>query len=183
MVQASTLFAPGALVIPTDTSGKPSLKLESLTAANGFDHSKAHDALGDVEATIHICKLLIEHAPTLWSYCMLFSQKAAVVEHVTTESMFCFANFPFGWPRASIVTRIGSFADITTNSWVFDLATDPDELAMLSDEDLAKRLRRSPKTVRRLRANGCPATNGGVRPNASKKSQIGPSTTVRCCPR
>jgi exodeoxyribonuclease-1 len=156
VVQAATLFAPNALVIPKGESGKQSLKLEHLAPANGFDHANAHDALGDVEATIHICKLLIQRAPELWSNCMRFAQKAAVIELVTDESMFCFADFAFGRSYAGIVTRIGSSEDIPSNFLVYDLATNPDELATLSDADFAKRLRKSPKTVRRLKANSCP---------------------------
>jgi exodeoxyribonuclease-1 len=39
-----------------------------------------HDALGNVEATLHLCKLLSERVPDLWSSFLRFTQKAAVVD-------------------------------------------------------------------------------------------------------
>lgn len=43
---------------PVDDLGRHSFKLDSLAPANEFTNHDAHDALGDVEATIHIAALM-----------------------------------------------------------------------------------------------------------------------------
>jgi exodeoxyribonuclease-1 len=48
MVQAASLFAPGALSYPVDAVGQRVFKLDQLAPLNGFAHGRAHDALADV---------------------------------------------------------------------------------------------------------------------------------------
>ncbi|RYE98071.1 MAG: exodeoxyribonuclease I, partial [Oxalobacteraceae bacterium] len=48
---------PDGIVWPTRDDGKPSFKLEHLSAANGLVHEAAHDALSDVRATIALARL------------------------------------------------------------------------------------------------------------------------------
>jgi len=55
---------PGLLNWPIDDTGRTSFKLDRLAPANGFS---AHDALGDVEATIHVARLIAKGDPVLWS--------------------------------------------------------------------------------------------------------------------
>src|SRR5258708_31414066 len=57
VVQMASIFAPGALVCPVDDWGENTFKLEHLARANGAAHLKPHDALGDVEATISLCRM------------------------------------------------------------------------------------------------------------------------------
>ena len=51
-----------------DDEGKPSFKLERLTAANGLAHEHAHDALSDVLVTIALAKLIRQAQPRLFDY-------------------------------------------------------------------------------------------------------------------
>ena len=48
--------------------GRPSFKLEHLTAANNIAHEAAHDALSDVTATIAMAKLVKQKQPRLFDY-------------------------------------------------------------------------------------------------------------------
>jgi exodeoxyribonuclease-1 len=156
MVRAATLFAPNAITIPLDDTGMPSFKLHRVGPANGFDHSSTHDALGDVQATLHLCRLLSERAPDLWSNFLRFTQKAAVVDHVNNESIFCLTDFYGGVPYSWVVTSIGLSTSRKSDILVFDLSADPDELRVLSDDELVGRLVRSPTIIRRVRSNACP---------------------------
>ena len=155
MVQAASLFAPDAIVIPS-LGGRPSFKLDRVAPANGFNHENAHDALADVRATIHLCRLLIEQAPDIWSAFMRFSQKAAVIDHVNSEEVFCLADFYFGKPYAWLVTAIGANPENPGDLYVYDLQVDPETLVGISDDALVARLKRSPKPIRRVRSNGSP---------------------------
>lgn len=156
LVRAASVFAPEALVIPTGPAGKNVFKLDQVAPANGFDHSGAHDALADVRATIHLARLLMTQAPTVWSAGMRFSQKAAVIDYVSSERMFCWCEFYGGNPYAWLVTPIGTNAENKAEYYVYDLQLDPTTLERLDDKRLSARLARSPKPVRRLKTNAAP---------------------------
>jgi exodeoxyribonuclease-1 len=157
MVQAASLFAPGALSYPTDNGRQKIFKLDRLAPANGFNHENAHDALGDVEATIHMCRLLMERAPDVWSSFMRFSQRAAVVDYVWSEKVFCLSEFYFGRPYSWLVTAIGTNPNNPSEVYAYNLEIAPDSLSTLSPEALTARLDRQPKPVRRLRCNAAPS--------------------------
>ena len=59
-VYAAYVRDPGLLAWPQDDAGRQSFKLDRLAPANGFNGHNAHDALGDVEATIHIARRIAE---------------------------------------------------------------------------------------------------------------------------
>ena len=156
VVQAASLFTLGKLVIPLGDKGKPSFKLDRLAPANGFGHANAHDALGDVEATIFLSRLVSERCPDVWSSFMRFSAKAAVVDFDSSERLFCLADFLYGRPHCWLVTPIGASTDNPSALYVFNLGVDPDSLAALSDSKLQERLSSSPKPVLRIRSNAAP---------------------------
>ena len=56
MLQAASVYAPDAVIIPTGENGAPIFRLDRVAPANGFTKGNAHDAMGDVEATIHLCR-------------------------------------------------------------------------------------------------------------------------------
>jgi exodeoxyribonuclease-1 len=94
--------------------------------------------------------------PDLWSGFLRFTQKAAVVDHVNGEPVFCLADFYGGVPYAWLVTALGPSTSRKSDILVFDLSADPDELRALPDDELVGRLAQSPRIVRRLRTNACP---------------------------
>jgi exodeoxyribonuclease-1 len=156
MVQACSIFAPDALTFPVAGDGKKVFKLDRVAPANGFKHDQAHDAMGDVQATIFLCRLLIEKASDIWSSFMRFSTKAAVADYITDERVFCWSEFFFGKPFSRIVTSIGQNQKNGAEWYVYDLSVDPKSLLGLSDEQLTTRLARSPKPLRRLKSNAAP---------------------------
>jgi len=156
LVQSVAFLAPEALKIPLGDNGKVSFKLDRLAPANDFNHENAHDALGDVEATIHMCRLIRDRCPDAWSNFSRFSQRAAVVDYVSAEPEFVYLAHYFNRPYPYAVHVLGFDEEQTSVAYVIDLATDMPELAAMTDEKLAARLRRSPKPVRKLKANTAP---------------------------
>lgn len=156
MAQAALTFAPQALTVPVGPDGKTVFKLDRLAPANGFNHANAHDALGDVEATIFLCRILMEKAPEVWSTFMRFSRKPAVIDFVSTERIFCLAEYYFSRPYAWFVTAIGTNPANGSEFYAYNLAVDPDDLFGLSSDELAKRMSLNPKPIRQLRSNACP---------------------------
>ena len=156
IMQAVSLFQPGILSVPVDAKGRPTFKLDRLAPANGFNHVAAHDAMGDVEAMIHICCILSERAGDHWSNFVRFAQKAAVLAFAEEDEVFSLTDIFFGKAYSWMVTNLGPNPDNGSQLLVFNLAIDPGELAGVSDHRLADRLATTPKPVRALRANACP---------------------------
>lgn len=156
MIQAIAKFAPDALAIPTNYQGDQVFKLDQLAPINGFEHSAAHDAIADVEATIYMCRLIADRAPSYWSGFIHFAQKAAVVDFVYEQEVFSLTDFFYSKSYSWIVTTLNTNFENKSDILVFDLSNDPDELTVMSDEELMAWLEKIPKPIRSVRANACP---------------------------
>jgi exodeoxyribonuclease I len=156
MVQATSLFAPAALIIPTDEKEKPVFKLDRVAPANGFNHENAHDALADVQATIYLCKIIKQWAPSVWASFLRFSSKAAVADYTLQEPAFCLAEFYQRQPHTWLVTRIGANKENPSEIYVYDLSVEPESILPLTDDELKDRLAKAPRVLRRIRSNACP---------------------------
>jgi exodeoxyribonuclease-1 len=154
--QALSALQPGALIVPTGANGRLTYKLDQLAPANGFDHANAHDALADVEATVHICRRLRDCADDHWSNALRFSQKAAAAAFMEEEPAFIITECYFGLPYQFALTKIGVDADNASRVLAYDLEVNPAELRPLTLEALTARLGRKIKPLRRVRTNASP---------------------------
>jgi len=68
MVRLTRALRPDGIDWPLADDGRPSIRLELLTAANGLAHEAAHDAMSDVYATIAVARLIREKQPRLYDY-------------------------------------------------------------------------------------------------------------------
>jgi exodeoxyribonuclease-1 len=142
--------------VPLDGEGKGVFKLEHLAPANGIAHGNAHDAMGDVKATLALCRLIMDEAPDVWSTFMRFSQKKSVISHLEEEPVCSLSDVYFGKPYSYLIAPLGPNAENSAEFYVFDLGIDANELRGLSDEQLAARLCQRPKPVRVIKCNGAP---------------------------
>ncbi len=111
IMQAINFFQRDILSVPTDANGRQTFKLDILAAANGFDYvatgTAAHDAIGDVEATIHMCRILAEQAKDYWSNFVRFARKP---------------------PSSILLRRMRSFPSPTSSSAGYILGWSPDSV-------------------------------------------------------
>lgn len=156
LAQALTLLQPGVLQIPTAANGKPTFRLELLAPANGFNNFNAHDALADVEATVHVARIIRDAAGDVWSDAIRFSQKASATAFIDEEPAFIITECYFGSPYQFALTKIALDPDNPSSALCFDLDVNPDELQKLGTEELASRLNKKIKPVRRVRLNAAP---------------------------
>ena len=156
VLRAASFLEPDVLTVPAGEKGRPTFSLDRLAPANGFAHDAAHDAMGDTEATLYLCRLVRERAEGIWSNCVRFARKAAVLDYAQPGEVFAFVGFNYGRAYVRMVTAIGPNPERDSDLYVFDLSYDPHELAALNDDRLHKLLAASPKPVRRLRANAAP---------------------------
>ncbi|MDO4435559.1 MAG: exodeoxyribonuclease I [Cardiobacteriaceae bacterium] len=78
VVRATYALRPEGLSWAYHEDGMPSFRLEDLTAANDLTHSKAHDALSDVWATVGLLQLLHRVQPRLLAYALTLRSKKTV---------------------------------------------------------------------------------------------------------
>ena len=125
-----------------EMAGRPSFKLEHLTAANGLAHEVAHDALSDVRATLALARLIKSRQPKLWDFCLKLRRKEAVRDEMGVARPFVHLSGMYPVERGCLAV-VWPLAPHPTNKnevIVWDLAQDPTELAGLDAETVRRRL-------------------------------------------
>lgn len=87
---------PEAFNVPYNEEGKPSFRLEKLTAANGIEHENAHDALADVIGTIDMAKIAKKNAPEIFNTLYQQRQKFGIQALIDTGKPLLAASPFFG---------------------------------------------------------------------------------------
>jgi len=154
LVRAISILQPDLLSVPRTEKGRPVFNLDRLAPANNFPHLNAHDAMADVEATIHLCRIIRDGAPLVWERFLSFSRKPAVLRFLEEETAFL--QFERGGRSPRVVTALGASPSQGNTHYCLDLAAGLDELRGLNDEELATRLRKSPRLVRKVKINAAP---------------------------
>jgi exodeoxyribonuclease I len=135
---------PDGIQWPQREDGLPSFKLEHLAAANGVGHSRAHDALSDVEALIGLARVYRNAQPKMWDYYFGFrrKQRALGLLDVANMSPVLHVSGMFGAKHgcAAIVAPLAEHPLIPSRVIAFDLAQDPAELLRLAPDEIADRL-------------------------------------------
>ncbi|HHZ66739.1 MAG TPA: exodeoxyribonuclease I [Alphaproteobacteria bacterium] len=156
IAHSTDMYQRNTISVPLDDKGKQTFRLDQLAPINGFDHSRAHDAMADVEATIFMARLVKERANGIWNSMRRFVNKNQVLDYVMKEPCFSLSERYFGRMYSWLVTYCGRNPDYDSQLAVFDLDFDPDEYLSLSVEELVKVLGKSPKAIRAVVANRQP---------------------------
>ncbi len=120
-----------------DEPSLPSNRLEDLTRVNGIEHSDAHDALADVQATIAVAKLIREQQPKLFDWALskrrkdqcrelLLSQKSGILVHVS-------GMIPGEHHHLTLITPLCQHPGNSNGQIVFNLRFSPEELIELAN--------------------------------------------------
>ena len=144
---------------PIDASGRVRFKLDMIAPLNGFTAHNAHDALGDVEATIHIARLIAQRAPALWGELQGNRDKRHVQTRLEAfQPLALVERFGGGVPRATIGCFCGYSAGNPNQAAFFDLdAADPADYLTAEDAELFAAVDAAPKIIRSLAVNKSPA--------------------------
>jgi exodeoxyribonuclease-1 len=86
VVRTAYALRPDGITWPQREDGKPSFRLEHLTKANGLVHEAAHDALSDVRATIAMARLIRQHQPMLFDFCLKLHKKEQAAKEINLVS-------------------------------------------------------------------------------------------------
>lgn len=144
---------------PVDADGRVRFKLDRIAPLNGFAAHNAHDALGDVEATIRIARQIAQRAPVLWAELLANRDKAHVQASLETfQPMALVERFGGGLPRATVGCFCGTSASNPNQAAFFDLdAADPADLLTADDGAVFAAVDATPKVIRAFSINKSPA--------------------------
>ncbi|GAP36597.1 exodeoxyribonuclease I [Piscinibacter sakaiensis] len=146
VLRCAWALRPQGLEWPAHPDGRPSFKLEHLTAANGIGHAAAHDALSDVRATIALARRLREAQPRLWEFCLRLRQKDAVLAEVQRAQQagrpLLHVSGMYGTERGclALVWPLAPHPVNRNELIVWDLAQDPSELFGLRADAIRERV-------------------------------------------
>ncbi len=155
---------PDGIKWPFAADGKPTNRLEFLSAINKLDHANAHDALSDVQATIAVADLIRTKQPKLFDYLLNIRGKQAVQTLAESGKPFIYSSgkYPGEYEKTTVVSRLAAHPD-KNGVLVYDLRHDPTEFISLNPEQLAERWRYNRESeekrlpVKALQFNRCPA--------------------------
>jgi exodeoxyribonuclease-1 len=156
LVQGASVFAPECLQVPIGHDGKPTFKLDKLAPLNGHDHADAHDAMGDVLATLHLARCVRDRAPEVWSRFLRFATKSSAAAFLEEEEAVVVTEFYGKKPYQYVVSAFDTDPGNPAAVLALDLKNDLDWVASLTPSQLETWVSRSPKPVRRIKTNAAP---------------------------
>jgi len=154
MVFAVFAENPDILEWPINEKGKINFKLDQLAPANGFKSHNAHDALGDVEATIFILNIIKTKAPELYEQLIETRNKSY---NLRLLSSFKPVEVTFRFGGHLPKTYTGCLCSIPSNNnrvGFFDLdQSDPMDVILGYNELIEAAMQKSPQRIRNLAIN------------------------------
>lgn len=146
VVRCTYALRPEGIAWPLGDDGRPTLRLEKLTAANGLVHASAHDALSDVRATIALARLLRTRKPKLWTFLLERRGKQAVADEIAAAQragqpvLHVSGRYPVERGCLALVWPLAPHPTNRNEVIVWDLAEDPQRLAGLDAAQVRERL-------------------------------------------
>ena len=138
IARAAEAFSPNSIKIPKNDKGKPTFKLDLIAPENGIKDFEAHTAIGDVQATIGMARLLKKNAPFVWEKARI-SREPDKIQEIFEEEIFYCAIFPW-WREVFAVTHAGVNENNEKEIALFDLRYDPEEFFKYSLDDIYEEL-------------------------------------------
>lgn len=144
-----------AIQVATSEAGNPSFKLDRIATMNGFQNHNAHDALGDVRATIHMAKLARERSPKVWSLMMANADPKRALKAMEANRLFRAMTY-FGKPKVMDLTRVAAQPTNAKQIAAFDVSVDPAPYLDLDADAMLAALTGKGSPFQLLRSNAMP---------------------------
>lgn len=167
VVRMTRALRPDGINWPV-VDGKPTNKLELLSAENGIEHISAHDALSDVEALIGVARLIRDKQPQLFDFLYKMRDKKAVQGLVSLDDpkpfVYSSGRYDNEFEKTTVAYPVGQAEH--GNVYVYDLRHEPTQWASMSAVELRDHIE-MPYTerdenyqrlpIKKLQYNRCPA--------------------------
>ncbi len=135
---------PAGIAWPEHEPGKPSFKLEHLSAANHIEHMGAHEALSDVMATIGLAQLIRSRQPRLFEWALKMRDQHYLMQMLNPASpqtlLHTSSRIPATRGCTTLILPLSIYPDQKKSVIVYDLMTDPEPLLGLDAGDISDRL-------------------------------------------
>jgi exodeoxyribonuclease-1 len=135
---------PHGIEWPEHEPGKPSFKLEHLSAANHIEHEGAHEALSDVMATIGLARLIQSRQPRLFDWALKMRNQHHIMQMLSPADpkplLHTSSRIPAKRGCTTLVLPLSIYPDRKKSVIVYDLMTDPEPLLSLTAEQISDRL-------------------------------------------
>ena len=155
VVYACRAKHPEALEWVNNAKGKVSYKLEHIAPANGFEGHDAHDALGDVEATIHVVKRIAQSVPDFWNTALKNRKKQDVISKIKNHNPVDFIAPSFG--RLLAYELCFCCFSPTGQAVFFDIGNEnPSHFMFTTEDQIRDLLERRPKIIQFVAVNKAP---------------------------
>lgn len=169
VVRMTRALRPDGIEWPVDEEGKATNRLELISAVNNLEHTKAHDALSDVEALIDVARLIKTKQPQLFDYLLKMSDKKEVKKLVNLDDkqpfVYVSGRYDSAYNKATVAFPLTSGP--SSSVLVYDLRIDPADFLSMSQKELASKVYATyeerkkddfiPVPVKQLHLNKCPA--------------------------
>ncbi len=167
VVRMTRALRPDGITWPV-VDGKPTNRLELLSAENGIEHTSAHDALSDVNALIGVTKLIADKQPQLFAWLKKLRDKNQVKQLVdlSTPQPFVYSSGRYDAAHEKTTVAYPLAPAEHGNVLVYDLRHDPTQWVDMSTIELRKIANTPYKErdesyqaipVKKLQYNRCPA--------------------------
>lgn len=144
LLRMAHALRPEGINWPADENGKPTFRLEKLTAANNIAHEGAHDALSDVRATIAMARLVKQTNPRLFDFYFKLRSKveAGRLLSAANPEMVLHVSGMYPSSQGCISPVIPVLQHPTNNNEiiVYDLRQSPRAMLEMSVEELSENL-------------------------------------------
>lgn len=170
VVRLTRALRPEGINWPFNEDGRPSNRLEHLSAANGIAHVDAHDALSDVRATIEMAKLIKRAQPKLFHYAFDNRGKQALAKLLNVQnsgiSLLVSGTVPAIRSHIAPIMPLALHPTNRNSVIVLDLENDPSALIKADEEQLNQAFQRKQNdgddqtqrlpALRSVQLNKCP---------------------------
>lgn len=142
VVRMTRALRPEGIEWPVDAEGKATNRLELISAVNGLVHTKAHDALSDVEALIDVTRLIKSKQPQLYEYLLKLRDKNEVKKLVSLDNkqpfVYVSGRYDAEFQKATVAFPLTSGPNGSVI--VYDLRYDPEVFLSMSAKEIAAKI-------------------------------------------
>ncbi len=142
VVRMTRALRPEGIEWPVNDEGVPVNRLEPIAAANGITHTRAHDALSDVEALIDVTRLIKTKQPQLFEYLLKMRNKKEVQALVNLDNkqpfVYASGRYENEWNKLTVAFPLAAAPN--SNVLVYDLRYDPAPFITLGEKELADKV-------------------------------------------
>ena len=163
VVRMTRALRPNGIKWPVDSTGAATNRLELLTKLNKLDHSHAHDALNDVQATIAVAQLIKHKQSDLFSYLLKVRDKKQVAALVSNGPfVYTSGKYSSDYDKTTVAIKLAE-SPKKQGVLVYDLRFDPTPFLAMNAQELVEAWKwvkdaTEPRLpIKTLQFNRCPA--------------------------